>query len=308
METQYAWATYYDFVINRVEGFRPGSKDPLYVRAFRFIPTENGSGCQMHVKGSPTGRYWYGVGSIRDGEGFLVLPTLPHGTPFQKRPQSLSLAAEYITRLSGKKIRDYCLLESQGKEEPYNDLLTMAKTLTIPSRPLSSEELEQIPAGKMHLLSGYGDLEWIGIGYSPYIVPFVRKRPDSMWNLPVNPVVRATRVDPPTPLVRYEEAKLNPPGARRAPAKKKKRPPAKQKSRVRRRQQLSSSSTSEDEDSEQTDVPLAWECSLADAQVGTFAILESEYDGGHRGISLIKVRENKRHTLYHLIVDYFLVG
>ncbi len=125
-----------------------------------------------------------------------------------------------------------------------------------------------------------------------------------MWRLPAGISAtpgRTARVDPPVPLVQYEEAKLNPPlprqpcQPRQADKQKKKRPAKRQQAqqrRVRRHQEPSSSPTASEEDSDQTDVPLAWECSLEDAQVNGFAVLEVEYDNGHRGISLVKVGMN----------------
>ena len=55
METQYAWDHRYLPLQNRVSGFKnDGTKDPAYVRAFRFTLNATTGVSEMHIKGSPS--------------------------------------------------------------------------------------------------------------------------------------------------------------------------------------------------------------------------------------------------------------
>ena len=82
VETQYEWEERYKPFESRIRGFTNTSKDPGYIRAFRFGWTPDGV-VELTIKGSPSAPKWYGSNGVPDGPGFVCLRGIPNNYPFQ---------------------------------------------------------------------------------------------------------------------------------------------------------------------------------------------------------------------------------
>ena len=93
-ELQYAWTARYRDLSDRVGGFtNVGTRDPKYVRAFKF--TLNAAHlCEMQIKGSPSSPVWHGVDSAGSSRVHLF-ETLPIHYPQPKRPTDFKMDKRY---------------------------------------------------------------------------------------------------------------------------------------------------------------------------------------------------------------------
>ena len=139
----------------------------------------------MQVKGSPSGTSWYGVNSIQDSPGFIILPGLPRDYPRAKAPRGYKIPQEYLTRIKSDKMKAFCVLEGVGPSgAAYANLIKMADTLVLPSRPATETDFVALTRNQKLNMSGYGSLEVIGEGYAPYVLPVIRDRLDHHHEIP----------------------------------------------------------------------------------------------------------------------------
>jgi len=137
-----------------------GSRDPGYVRAFRFAMNADRV-CEMHIKGSPSAISWHGVNSIAGAPGFTILTGLPSSHPLNKRPTKFKIIEEYLKRLDGDLMKKYCNDNMRGVM--HGNLMTMARTLVVPSfGPLPPADFAKLPASRRFSMAGYGEIETIG--------------------------------------------------------------------------------------------------------------------------------------------------
>lgn len=201
----------------------------------------------------------------------------------------------------------------------HEHLVTMAETLIIPSLgPVTSEELSDLAPSRQKSLSGYGPVEWIGVrrksGLLSHLVPFIRDQmfdETTFWDVGAGPVHPELFLDPVSiPIVRYSTRVHH----EKTPRKKRKKV-----SRIRANvlleeednQQLDEDNTQPDdskiqasdeesksqamEEDQDPAVPDDWGCSLANARIGTFAVIQVAYERqSQSGVSVVKV---KRRTM-----------
>lgn len=201
IESQFAWSDRFSTIGIPLQGFTTTRASPTNVRAFWFsvsltpLPVEvagdldNSRQVELKIKGSPSAQTWYGEDCVPNAKGFHVLKGLPPGYPLCKKPRSYRIPQEYLTRLKGQKMRDYCA--SQGREAMFANFVEMAETYTVPSLgPVTAEQWSTLSAFRKLSMSGYGPIERIGVpGCVTYFVPFIRDRPShqteqSFWALP----------------------------------------------------------------------------------------------------------------------------
>ena len=312
LEAQYGWHERYAPYQNNVKGFTNTSKDPLYVRAFRF--TWNADGVVvMHIKGSPSSPVWYGIDSIPDGPGFVCLRGLPPGAPWPKDPCEFSLPERYITSLNNDSMKKYCNDNDRSMMHPV--LMQMATTLVVPSTPVSIiEEQQSGSPHSRHARAGFGSVERIGLGQFTYLVPFIRAQPSDVdestfWRLPediLSGMVGAPGVAPehlmsapvPIPVVQYSHVVT-----KRKQSLAVKKPVARKRSTYGRgprkdvSDESSESSPSEDEKEELSQsgpvepVPVNWPALEVPSVKGAFVVVEAVYGTRRKEIPGISVSQ-----------------
>ena len=173
----------------------------------------------------------------------------------------------------------------------------MANTLVLPSGgPITDREFAALEPAHRKRLLGYGTIEVIGGEYAPYVIPFIRDRGThqtevTFWTIPgvaysgggVAVPTHAPRHYP-IPIVTYAE-----------PAeKRRKKNPSTKPPTVPAKRTVPTRAAWDDEDDDvldltQPQIPETWATPFAEAKVGCFAMIESTYARGKRGVSLVKV-------------------
>jgi hypothetical protein len=311
METQFAWKERYARMLNRVSGFTNHGLDKNIVRAFRFSRNADNA-IHMQMKGSPSWPKWQGQGALVDGPGFQILRGIPPGYPLPMKPQPFKIKPEYLRRLDHPAIKQYAANNQRGVM--HQNLMEMARKMIIPSLgPLSAADIAALPLPRQKAMVGYGVIETIGeLTCSTYVLPFLRENcslqtEEAFW---LNEEVRAdiassaavtvaaAALGPATPMIRYH----TPPTPRTVKRKNKAATtPPKKKPKPKTKEVLADTTTSESEfvpsdtdedesgDADAREVPEAWNCLVADAAVGKFALVETQYGRSQRGISLCQV-------------------
>ena len=136
MECQWDWQTRYLPYLRGIKGFTNTSRDPDYVRTFRFTRTEDGLS-EMHFKGSPSCPEWFGANSVPNTPGFPILCGIPDGMPQYKDPTGYRIPDAYIKHLANPNFVKYA--KDNNREPMHAYLMEMARTLTVPSLGIASE-------------------------------------------------------------------------------------------------------------------------------------------------------------------------
>jgi hypothetical protein len=155
--------------------------------------------------------------------------------------------------------------------------------------------------------SGWGQVENIGIKPNKdYNVPFIRPPPRVLtgrefWSLPEDLVTDSMHIH--LPFQAESTIKCPPVDYRRGGGKKKpKKATGGKKKKVRKRDRDTSSEPDESEESEESDErdhsdvaplvtgePTIWGANFDHCVPGSYAVIQTEYDGNHSGISVLRV-------------------
>jgi hypothetical protein len=107
-EVQFNWDEYYAPFINPISNFaNRGTKNPDYVRAFRFFKNFENE-CEMVIKGSPSAAVWHGANSVAGAPGFKMLNGVPDGCPLFNRPSEFKIRQEFMNGLKNQNVELYC--------------------------------------------------------------------------------------------------------------------------------------------------------------------------------------------------------
>jgi hypothetical protein len=162
MECQFNWTERYDKVLNRIKGFTNSARDPLYVRAFRFVKNDQTGAPEMTIKGSPSAPNWHGENSVVGAPGFRILNDVPREPPLSKRPTQFRIKEQYMKRLEGRTMLKYC--EDNNRKPMFEYFVRMAKTMEVPSLGnVPMEEFKALQRYQMKRLMGYSTIEVIGV-------------------------------------------------------------------------------------------------------------------------------------------------
>jgi hypothetical protein len=328
VETQYDWKRRFAPLKNDLKGFTNTKNDKDYARCIRFTWTIDGV-VEATFKGSPLHKEWFGDKSIPGGPGLVCLRGAPTSMPRTKEPKKTSVEPEYLKRLQGVTVRDYCC--NNVRMEMYEHLIHMAAHYEIKSMgPVSPQQEAESIFSTRKARSGYGIVERIGhMGCQYFDVPFIRNRPQILneqmfWELPRDiapdaptgplgaPIgsVGAPRVAPfdthvpaPTPFITYKKPQTS--GKRKqgqsssislsqssTSSSPKKTKPSKSKKVVSSDEDLGTEQLEDSsENSDEDDLPKVWPGSLQILHVGDICVQQVMYDQRRKKIGGIALCE-----------------
>lgn len=273
VELQYNWKARYAGHINKVSGFTATGQNRAYVRAFRFtcVPGQ-GRMCQMEIKGCPSDPNWYGVNSVPNTPGFIVLKRMPRDFPEMKQGTGYKIPHEYLGRICGEAFRNYAQI--RGKSVMFDNLVRMAHSLDVPSRgEVDTTTWNSFTLSRRRSMQGYGTVELIGEPECvSYYVPFIRAPRGEMTDTRFWAVAgdawtaqTAPQYPPPTPpLVRYTRD-------------------VERERRQQKRNRGPVDDGADDGEEEKASVPQEptpndWGVQMEELKVGRFVVVESLFD------------------------------
>ena len=184
LENTYNWDSFYSHGMKHISGFTKTAYDEPYVRAIKLEKNDQGF-VELMYKGSPTRPTWMGVGDgveeYQGSQGFVVLKSVPRGTPEPIDTDGRRLGQEHA------KAFNHALMQAHVESTDHQNGLDWCKEL-LETNKLPSlgpvRDFDRLPAKA----KGWGEVEAVGVRGHTFNIPIIRSpkivSEDRFWKLP----------------------------------------------------------------------------------------------------------------------------